>query len=64
MQSQHPPQIGWGVLLQCFRTLDAPQRHQQKGQQTGAQTIEGGADAAVNVFGTLEDAAITVSEAR
>ncbi len=43
------------MFLEPFGTFDAPQRHEQQGEQTGAQTIEGGADAAVDFLSTLED---------
>lgn len=58
IQSQHPPQICWECSLSASGRLMRPQRNQQQCQQTGAQTIESGADAAVNFIGTLEDAAL------
>ena len=45
------------MFLQRLGTLDAPQRHQQEGQQRGAQSVEGRSDLAVDLGCNLEDAA-------
>ena len=52
------PRSAGECSLSASGRLMRPQRHQQQCQQTGAQTIESGADAAVNFIDTLEDAAL------
>ena len=49
------------ALLEPFGSLDPQQRHQQQGHQGGAQPIEGRPEAAVDLAGEVEDAAIDES---
>ena len=55
IQSQHATQIGGRVFLERLRAFDAPQRHEQEREQTGAQPIKGRTQAAVNFLCALEN---------
>ena len=57
IQTQHSSQVLRRVFLEALGPFDAPQRHEQKREQTGAQSIEGRPEAAVDFSGTLQDAA-------
>ena len=54
VQPQHPPEVLRRILLQIFRAFDAPQRHQQQREQTGAQSIEARPETAVDFLRALE----------
>src|SRR5881409_30338 len=46
------------MFLEAFGTLDAPERHQEERQDRRAQSVESGADTAVDLTSTLEDPAL------
>ena len=54
VQSQHTSEALRRILFEIFRTFDAPQRHQQQREQTGAQSIEARAETAVDFLRALE----------
>ena len=54
VQSQHAPQVLGRILLKALRTFDAPERHEQERQQTGAQSIKGRTKLAVDFLRAIE----------
>lgn len=55
VEAKHPAEIVRRVFLEPLRTLDPQQRHPQQRHEGGAQTVERGADTAVDLPGEGED---------
>jgi hypothetical protein len=57
VEAQDPAEIVRRVLLEPLRALDPEQRHQQQRHERGAEAVERGAEAAVDLPGDGEDPA-------
>ncbi|OQC72251.1 MAG: hypothetical protein BWX44_01764 [Spirochaetes bacterium ADurb.Bin001] len=57
VHAQDPSQILRAIFLESFGTADAPQGHEEQGQESGAQAEEGRPQAVVDLLGPVEDAA-------